>query len=136
RYADEDSETFSQELRLTSAKTGRFDWIIGGFYYNDKANRFDRWQVGRDSTISRIFAGQNTVLADDDVGVDTESFAIFGQVGFDVTDQLRLQLGGRYTEDKKDSDRVTNRNFATPLLMAAYSLDTGKKWNAFDPQLS
>ncbi|MDA5194046.1 TonB-dependent receptor [Govanella unica] len=136
RYADEGSKTFSQELRLTSDKTGAFDWIIGGFYYKDKAHRLDQWQLGRDSGISRTFAGQQTVIINDNLAVETESYAIFGQLGYDITDQLRLQLGARYTSDKKDADRATSRNISTPLLFNPYTLATGKKWHAFDPQAS
>ena len=34
--------------------------------------------------------------------VDTESFAIFGDMNYDLTERLKLSLGARWTRDKKD----------------------------------
>lgn len=44
--------------------------------------------------------------------VDTTSFAIFGDVNFDLTDRLHLSLGGRYTVDEK-TGHVFRANYAT-----------------------
>jgi outer membrane receptor protein involved in Fe transport len=38
----------------------------------------------------------------EDYSLDNESFSIFGQVDFAITDSLTLTLGGNYTKDKKD----------------------------------
>jgi iron complex outermembrane receptor protein len=50
--------------------------------------------------------------------VDTESYAAFADVSFDVTDTLAVSLGGRYTNDKKKGS-VYRQNFTglrSPLL--------------------
>lgn len=136
RYADEESDTFSQELRLTSAKDGALDWIIGAFYFKDDASRLDRWFLGPESSLSRIFAGGNMVTINDDVDVDTESWALFGQIGYDITEEFRVTIGGRYSEDKKESSRTTSRTHPTPLLFVPYTVSPEAKWNSFDPQVS
>jgi outer membrane receptor protein involved in Fe transport len=38
----------------------------------------------------------------EDYSLDNESFSVFGQVDFEITDRLTLTLGGNYTKDKKD----------------------------------
>ena len=43
---------------------------------------------------------------------DTESYAIFGQVSYDLTDTLNLTAGVRYTEEKKDVVAITDITFA------------------------
>src|SRR5690606_725032 len=37
--------------------------------------------------------------------VDTESFAVFADFSYDLTDQLSLSVGGRWTQDKKSVDQ-------------------------------
>ena len=41
--------------------------------------------------------------------VDTETWAVFGDLTFDVTDQLAVSVGGRYTNDKRQAT-VIRRN--------------------------
>ena len=41
--------------------------------------------------------------------VDTETWAVFGDLTFDVTDQLSVSVGGRYTNDKRQAT-VIRRN--------------------------
>ncbi len=43
-----------------------------------------------------------------------ESFAVFGETYFDVTDSLKLTLGLRYTDDKKEQDNIPTFLF-TPV---------------------
>jgi len=60
----------------------------------------------------------NAGVATDEVGsLDNESFNIFGNFDFDVTDRLTLTLGGAYTRDTKDfAISQTNSNvFSTEL---------------------
>jgi iron complex outermembrane receptor protein len=37
-------------------------------------------------------------------GVDTKTYAVFGELSYDFSDQLSLSVGGRYTWDKRVSD--------------------------------
>ncbi len=38
--------------------------------------------------------------------MDTESFAVFADFSYDLTDQLSLSVGGRWTQDKKSVDQL------------------------------
>lgn len=45
----------------------------------------------------------------------SDSYAVFAQATYDITDRLRLTGGFRYTIDKKDSHRIIHSNFGWAL---------------------
>ena len=74
-----------------------------------------------------------------------ESKAIFGQVGYQVNDAVKITIGGRYTEDDKkgyiDGIQVAtgdrfNPDDTAPLtpLAEAFSRGYGDSWSEFTPQ--
>lgn len=95
--------SFSQELRLNGSN-GPFDWTLGA-YYLDQRSRYQSWQDLRYS--APLMFQQNDV-----VNVDTK--AVFGHLGYSVTDQLELTAGLRYTDEHKDYNYVRlNRDGST-----------------------
>jgi iron complex outermembrane receptor protein len=94
---------FSQELRVNGSN-GPFDWTLGG-YYLDQKSRYQSWQDLRYS--SPLMFQQN-----DTVNVDTK--AAFGQLGYNLSEQLVLTAGIRYTDEHKDYTYVRlNRDGST-----------------------
>ncbi len=96
----EELSQFTQEVRVTSDwGDSRWDWIAGGYYQNDSADKFDRfWSeilLGAINPGVGSLSGESTW---DNQG-DVRSYAGFGQLGFKITDTLKFSLGGRYTED-------------------------------------
>lgn len=87
------SDQFSQELQLYGSRGGTLDWI-GGLYYftEDGDNDQDNDQFG--------------ALGHRLTEVETESYAVFGQVTMAVTDRLKITGGLRYTDESKDYDLV------------------------------
>lgn len=127
---EENSETFSQELRLSNDNL-----IVGVFYYNDDAFRSDQFNWLGDS-LPAALAMDNTTDSTN-VQLETESWAIFGQYRYDLTDQLSVTVGGRYTEDTKDyvlSAETTA--VGVPSVVAPYSLDGSLSFDSFDPKVS
>ena len=90
-YAD---DQFSQELQILY--TGERWQAVGGFYYMDGSaeGAFDT-VIG--AVGLTIFTGGT---------VDTESIAAFADVSYDLTDQLALSVGGRWTRDEKTADQL------------------------------
>jgi iron complex outermembrane recepter protein len=101
----QDSETFSQELRIASTQD-QFLEYIAGVYYSD-----DKYKTRLQATVDLSQSGLGGVLAFDRLGrnqqtsQDGETWAIFGQATLNFTDELRLILGVRYTEDRKTADK-------------------------------
>ena len=95
RYND---HQFTQEFQALF--TGeKIQGVVGVFYLNaTAAGAFDT--VVSQANLSIATAGH----------VDTKSYSAFADVSYDVTDQLKISLGGRYTEDKK-TGQVYRQNF-------------------------
>jgi iron complex outermembrane receptor protein len=86
---DERSKTFTQELQLLSDAGGRFNWIVGAFYLNER---------GRDQ-IQIIEPGRLIAIPETNV---TNAYALFGQATYGITDRARLTAGLRYSYEKKN----------------------------------
>jgi len=76
----------SDELRLASTGEGPLHWLAGLYYYNSNSN----------GAIDHIFTFDQ--LTTSQVAVD-RSKAGFGQLTYDLTDNLHLTGGVRYTHD-------------------------------------
>jgi iron complex outermembrane receptor protein len=103
RYND---HQFSQEFQLLF--TGeRMQGVFGVYYLNaTAAGAFDT--VVSQANLSIATSGH----------VDTRSYSAFGDLSFDISERLKLSVGGRYTKDKK-SGQVYRQNFTgirTPLF--------------------
>ncbi len=94
---------FTQEIRLNGTH-GAVDWTLGG-YFLDQQSRYQSWQDLRYS--SPLMFQQNDV-----VNVDTK--AAFGQVIYNMSEQVVLTAGVRHTDEHKDYTYVRlNRDGST-----------------------
>ena len=85
-----DQSQFSQEFQITSNLDGPFNWVAGFFYYQE------------DIDLDYIFVFVPNVLeAHTALEVDTTAWALYGQGYYDFSDNLRLTLGVRYTDEEK-----------------------------------
>ncbi len=125
----EDYDTFSQEFRLAGDQ-----WLGGIFYFRDDVNADYIFEWLDDSIIDLFQPGVVTNGPMDNV---TTSWAVFGQYTFDLTDQLALTLGGRYSEDEIDFTLkgITNAP-GVPPVPVPYTYSDKKDWNSFDPKVS
>lgn len=82
---------FTQELQFigTSFKD-RLEWVAGGFYMVEKASDLDLLDA-HVSSFPRIIGGE----------VDNESYAVFSEATYGVTDRIHITGGLRYTRDDK-----------------------------------
>jgi iron complex outermembrane receptor protein len=134
---------FSQELRLASANTGPFTWLVGGFYFVEKNELAP-------ITITNNFAGPGGAgtLATFTAEQLTRSFALFANASYALTDTVKLSLGGRYSEERKrfeNTQRVTQiRQFDPPgpaffaagsVLAGPPALDLRRKDTNFSPRV-
>ncbi len=94
-------DAFSQEVRLFSHTSSRFQWL-GGAYFRDADNRTER------STLPWIGDPAADPLGgaawlDHHSSTSTREQALFGEVYFDLTHKLTATLGARYFEYKQSS---------------------------------
>lgn len=150
----EDFEQFSQEVNLSYDNPGsRMDWLVGGYYLTQDVQKNDIFNASAQPVVFSVpifaqnLSGESRWFNDG----STDTLAIFGQVGFDITDQLKLTIGGRYTQDEKDgtvqglstsTGDFFNPDSTTPLtpldptfaLGGGYTTNYGDTWSEFTPQ--
>lgn len=94
----DDNQT-TQEFQLTYS--GDKTTVIGGLYYykGNAAGAFDVLLGAFDGAFG-LPGNFNALTAGN---VDTESLAAYVHATFDITEQLSMTVGGRYTRDEKDA---------------------------------
>ena len=120
------TDSISQEFRLTSNTDGRFEWIAGAYYKHDNVEKNDRF-IG-ENFLGLVFPGGNNPLStlsgqnnwyNDG---ETTNYAVFGQLAFKFTDTLKLSVGLRYTSDEKKG------------TVEGVVVETGDRFNPNDPR--
>ena len=122
------TKTFTQEIRLASDGKGRFNWLVGGFYDHENLDTSSTIFFGRDTRafIDRATGGAVTTLEflqhfvtpsivpggtyfQPGIAIiapftlKQNSFSLFGQADYKVTDALTLTGGLAYLNDRKKS---------------------------------
>lgn len=87
------TETISTEFRVAGGRE-RLRWTGGLYYFNNRVHG----KYFLDTSVIGF------VQLDADYVQDTESWALFGQVEFDLADQWTLIAGLRYTDEQKEMD--------------------------------
>lgn len=97
------NKIFTQELRLASTGSGLLNWTIGGFYRDSSTDA-----VG-DATVLPQPLPPSIVLyrVRGTSPSDSESWAVFGEASYKLTDTLTAAGGLRYFEDRRRQDSVS-----------------------------
>lgn len=89
---------FSQEVQLVVEK-GRFNGLFGGYYLKANANNIFDVLLGVQGAAIGLPGFTASTFGD----VDTTTYAGFADLTYDVTDQISLAVGGRYTSDRREA---------------------------------
>ena len=100
-----ENDQFSQELQLLY-EGDRLSGVLGAYYLD--ASAFTAFDAALFVTGDLI--GLPGLAAQTLGDVQTETWSIFGDFTYDLTDQISIALGGRYTHDKRSS-RVLRTTF-------------------------
>ena len=93
----------SVELQVTG-KSGAFDYVLGLYFYEEEGHNFQNDTSFNCGTKDEPCTSPNG--GDFFLEQDADSQAVFGNVGFAITDQLRLSAGLRYTQDDKSAHTI------------------------------
>lgn len=95
-----DSTHYSQEIRLASPSGETFDYVLGLYYLQQ-----DIEGDGSALLNPALLGGPNTIVtAAYDTEIEVTSWAAFAHSNYQLTDNLQLTAGIRYTEETKDVD--------------------------------
>ena len=128
---DQGVDTFTQELRVASDFDGPINFLLGGFYFDEKITQESRIENGSQiRDFFEILAGGNPaavlsgapsvfngveaalglpqesifltpLLTSESFRMDNTAWSVFGTVDFEPVDGLVLTAGFNYTDDKK-----------------------------------
>lgn len=128
---------FSQEIRLQSSGDSALRWSIGGFYLHDELHDDSSYDVLRD--LRPLFVSPSNPLGispNDSVALfgwpytqTTDSYAIFGQVDYELTDRLTVTGGLRWSSDTKSFDYVSQIEDGLIVILTANEEKTFSDWS-------
>ncbi len=145
-----DIDTFTQEFRLTSNGDEAFDWLIGGFYFDETVDTGDTLYYGAGSRpffdilgLAPIFAPVEGLFglapgtffgADQTLNTEFEqenqAYSLFVSLDYDLTEDLTATFGASYTKDEKE---VTIESNNTEVLS---SIDLNNDLTVFGAPLA
>ncbi|WP_260597562.1 TonB-dependent receptor [Sphingomonas endolithica] len=138
-FGPQTSNTFTQELRLTSPSNQFFSYVVGAFYSRAETERTFR----RDDVVCTLTPTPTVLTPCSTTGATVtrptgtavfgsvfKNLAFFGQGTFNLTDRFRAIAGFRYTSDQLDvfHNRVTT--LAGPGINPSFGPFTGKTTNS------
>jgi len=97
RYFEDHFKHFTQELRLASRGSGHSRYVLGAFFFDQKADTdrvvalgpgFGGPPAGLDAAVQRS-------------SVDNRNWALFANANYDLTARLTVSGGVRYTDERK-----------------------------------
>jgi len=141
----------SQEIRYTSAEDQRVRWIAGAYLLQTDRFIGTGNMVDTGDGVSRVYKvprstdgepfdftipnPQVTYLSDSQ---DNFAWAVFGQLGFDISDQWDATFSLRYDEDTREQTTETPPGFIPDALAA--DLVTGQQreetWDSMQPKVT
>lgn len=106
-----DIEVISQELRLGSQGNERFNWVIGGYYSREKLDE----QFFSDFSANLGYATLTQY------GQNADSYSLFGQGSYALSDTLTLVAGLRQEHEKRElegfsTQRIINGVYQNPTF--------------------
>mgnify|MGYP000874613336 FL=1 len=113
-------KSFAQELHL-EGESGIANWLVGAYYANDKILDSNRTMLGQNANVGLIRFVGSTLLATpfnsngytptemaqafrsyEDIGqMRTRTWSLFANADWELSDQIKLTTGVRYTEDRQ-----------------------------------
>jgi iron complex outermembrane receptor protein len=165
----EKGNQFSQELRIASEYAdSKINWLAGLFYFKEKADRTEIWPLASllDITLPDFFAKSIGIVpnstavpaffstqdfqGDYSWRLDNENknFAAFGQVSFNIIDQVTITGGLRYSYEKKKGTHYIGTDAAVPFAAfvnpgpgwtggpVSLVVPVAKDWSSLDPSVT
>ena len=108
--------SFSQEVRVANGAGNRFRFIVGGNYSRDKVYYRENLLYADSSAFFNFGITTSENYSDQKM----RNLAAFGSAEFDITDQLTLKGGIRYTDSRRAAT-ICNRDGGDGLTAALFT---------------
>ena len=97
---------FSQELRISNSASNAWRWMLGANYESSQVNEFDRLFVSDSITAATLGIVGNNYYSNQNM----TNTAIFGNTEYNLTDEITLKAGARYTQSDRSVNACTQDN--------------------------
>ncbi|KIU48132.1 TonB-dependent receptor [Pseudomonas putida] len=135
-------DQYSQEFRLASPQQETLRWMLGTHYFHETLDSTDRRFVTPGPTPNGTDSNQigGVDLSSLDYTHKTDSYALFGNLAYDLSDNFTVTGGLRWTTEKKSIDldlaQFTRTSANGPLVPlgaagANGNRDESKRWDAW-----
>lgn len=128
-------DTFTQEIRIASTDGDKLDWMVGGFYFDESIDYANNLDFGANYRgyfdaitaasgapgaigaiegalglpVGQVF-GREGAGPVEEGSLENDSFSIFANLDWHLSDQLTATLGLNYTKDEKQAEYRQLRN--------------------------
>jgi len=135
QFREERHHQFSQELQLSSPANRPLEWIVGLYYFREANDVRNEYRFPFIDNNFGLPESPTCCTLELNGRATTRAFAVFGEANYDITRQINLVVGGRYsTERRGGRNDVEFVNFLNPLFdnHAAFAPAT---FNSFTPRV-
>ncbi len=95
-----DGDSLSTEIRIDNTATNSsLRWLAGAYFLTDEETRTETLNFAARDQRPGAFVSTTLFRGGDN---ETDSFSVFGEISYDISDRATITYGGRYLEDQKD----------------------------------
>jgi len=128
---DETHKQFSQEIRWTSdlsltkasSENKSLSYVLGMYYLYERTDRLEEFSFS--DTSARTTQSNHT-----------NSYAILGQLDYQLATRTILTLGGRYNRDTKKLSQESLNGGSPAIILESFQLSSSETWRDFSPRLA
>ena len=123
---DEQSDFYSNEVRISSLPGARVSWVAGLYNFGSETERLDTLALDlAGNGLTDIYAQRATL----------DSYAVFGDASWPLTDRFSVTAGLRYSRDEKEY-RVSNMaGSAIVRAQERFDVSVARNYDAFTYRL-
>jgi iron complex outermembrane receptor protein len=125
----------SEEVDFTSPTDQSLTWVGGLFYLHSSKLQGGSLIFAFDpATVAGLFSPDTHYTQIANQNISTDSYAIFGEAAYAITDSLKLTLGARETWERKSGVSTVSYSIVDPANLFPASAAYSHSWDAFTPK--
>ncbi|MBB4155077.1 iron complex outermembrane receptor protein [Sphingomonas jinjuensis] len=124
------SRTFSQEVQLASTGSRRLNYVVGGYYFHN-LTKDDPLHV-----VSGTATATSFTLIDQFQRLQSDAFALFGEVTANLGSGFELTGGARYSNERKIYNGTRLTTTAAGVVVPPFNVSGRKTFKDVTPRVS
>jgi iron complex outermembrane receptor protein len=135
-----DHEQTSQEFQLLG-QVGDVNYVAGAYFFTEESDSVNPYTQNFSLPTTGNYDPAATVVVDNFYGVESTSYALFGQADWAVSDILTVTAGLRWTSEEKDAfmdhpDQLDFDPTTGGFAPGPVSASGNESWNNISPMLA